>query len=379
MKKYICFFLSILLLSTITYAIGISPGKRTYDFVPGLSGEIEFSVINSEEQILYADIYVLGTLEEYFDLERTNIELAPGESRAFKTTFTLPFDIDLPPGEHRTDIVARQLPGPPSGLGSEIGAVAAVGLVTIVKVPYDGKYLDIKIEVDDKEVGENVNFKIILEALGKQTVSNVGGVLTIKDPDNKTVDTLDFTEDNILFQEIREVSLVWNSGDNEAAIYNAILDINYDGKIRQVEKEFRLGDLLIKILDLKERKIFRNQINAMEILTQSVWNGEIKHVFAELEIADKKTRSESNNYELWEEKAIPIYFDSTGLEKGNYEARVTLFYEGRITEKVFDVEITDRFLILNYTIYASIIVMIILIIFVLIRKSKLFKSKSKTK
>ncbi|MBU1245570.1 MAG: hypothetical protein ABIJ20_02620 [Nanoarchaeota archaeon] len=382
MKKIICVILCIIFFSLNVYAVGISPSKKIYEFEPGLSEIIEFNVINHGDEVLNIEFQVIGDLEKYFSLENAAMSLEPGETKLFKTELTLPQDLDLAPGDHRNLILASELPKEIEGGTTTIGAIAAVGYVVLVKVPYEGKYLDVLIEVSEAEINHNVYFKIILESLGKQTIENANGNLKIRDEYNETLTTLTFQESNILFKEKREADVVWEEGNDRAGIYNAILDLNYDEKTKHVEKSFRIGELLINILDLNEKEVLKNRVTKLEILTQSMWNKDIISAYAELEVESEKTKSQSVDYEPWEEKNIPIYFDSADFETGTYEAKVTLFYENQTSEKIFNIEIVSPLFSLgNLLIYMIIVVVVLLavILFVIFKKRKLFKSKNKLK
>ncbi|MBU3940617.1 MAG: hypothetical protein KKH88_01680 [Nanoarchaeota archaeon] len=380
MRKFICVIICFIFFSFNTYAIGITPGKSLYEFEPGLTDTIEFTILNYEGRVLDSEIFLVGDLKEYFDFEKINITLNPNERKLFTTKFALPPDLDLAPGDHRNLIVVSEsIEEEQSGL-TTVGAVAAVGYVVTVRVPYEGKYLDVLIQPGEAEINKDVHFKVILEVLGKQTVVNSNGNLKILDKDNKTLTTLYFQENNILFKEKRVIDLVWDGGYSEAGIYNAVLDLTYDEKTKQVEQSFRIGDLLINILDLNEKEILEGKITMLEVSTQSMWNKGIIDVYAELEIGGKQTKSPSVDYERWEEKMIPLYFDPAGLETGEYEAKVTLFYEGKTTEKTFDIKIVSPFFSpTNPLLYLMIVVVILLmvILVMLFKKRKLFKSKAK--
>ena len=164
MKKIILFILLVIFLSFNTCAIGVTPAKKVYDFEPGLSDTIEFTIVNSEDRFLYVEMEVIGDLKDYFDLKKTAITLDPKERKTFETTFTLPLNIDLAPGEHRTLILASETIPEVDGETPLVGAVAAIGLPVLVNVPYDGKYLDAVIEVKQAEVNKDVRFIIHLES-----------------------------------------------------------------------------------------------------------------------------------------------------------------------------------------------------------------------
>ena len=371
-KGFILIFYMFLLIVPV-YAIGISPAKLTYDFEPGMSKEIVFKVFNSGDYTLSSHVCLKGDLVEYFDFECVNITLTPGEEKEFETILFLPLSVDLDPGDRRTDIVAAEF----DDSDAQMGAVAAVGFLVIVKVPYEGQYLDAQLSAGNVGVGENVNFSINLQSRGLKKVDRAMGSLNIIDKTNKTIDTLTFAEENILPKETRDVYLVWNSGDNSAGIYDVNLILNYAGKERKDSTQFKLGDLFIEILDLKEKELLRNRINKLIVLTQSLWNDKINNVYVEVEISGKKSKSEMGSYKSWGQNNITVYFDTNGLSMGEYPAKVSLFYENKTTEKTFDVQIVNEGIFDVYWIYGLIAVALIVALFFFIKKRKLFKLKKK--
>lgn len=375
MFKKLIFVLCILLLSTNVYAIGISPAKVNFEFESGMVRHIPFKVFNVGDHTLNAKIFLRGDLKEYFDFEPVNVTLEPKEEIEFNITLSLPTNVDLDPGDRRTDIVAEEF----LESGSGVGAVAAVGLLVIVRVPYEGQYVDLDLMAKNAEIGEDVEFFVKLESLGLETVNKVDGTLNIFDETGIKVGTLSFVEPEIAPKEIRELELVWNSGNNLAGIYKAKLVINYAGKERDVEAQFRLGDLSIQVVDLIEKELISEGINKLLVVTQSQWNNQIDDVYTEVEIGGKKSKSEMTYYKPWSQNNITVYFDTHDLSLGNYKAKVTIFYENLTTEEMFDVQIINENPFNIYIIYGLIAGAIIVVLFFFIKKRKLFKSRDKLK
>ena len=206
--------------------------------------------------------------------------------------------------------------------------------------------------------------------------------MKILDRDNQTITKLNFQENDIRFQQKRDVDLMWEDGTDKAGIYRAVLEIDYDEKTQNAEAEFGIGDLLIDIIDLTKTEFIKDRITALEVSTQSMWNYQILNVYAELEVNGKKTKSQSVNYAPWQEQTIPIYFDPTGLELGDYEAKITLFYEGRTSQKTFDIKIVRKplFSLTGYSVYiivALTIIVVVAILVFIVKKRKLYKSRNK--
>ena len=116
---------SILLLLGEAAALGITPGRTTINFEPGLKKEISFSVINSEHKDMAVLLTVRGELNQSVALSELYTEFSSREE-----TKTLTYDISLPerfekPGLHEAEIVALELPKDFRTKGTFVGATLA--------------------------------------------------------------------------------------------------------------------------------------------------------------------------------------------------------------------------------------------------------------
>ena len=57
---------TIVLVSNVS-AIGITPGKRTFDFHPQMDEEVEFRVVNTEYKEMTVHLYKEGELAEFIE------------------------------------------------------------------------------------------------------------------------------------------------------------------------------------------------------------------------------------------------------------------------------------------------------------------------
>lgn len=85
-------FLTIFLLQiTNISAIGITPGRTTLNFEPGLSREVQFSIVNTEHKDMSVVFYVQGELNNSITLTQALATFsASEESKSFSYKVNLP-------------------------------------------------------------------------------------------------------------------------------------------------------------------------------------------------------------------------------------------------------------------------------------------------
>ncbi len=375
-KKYFLILIAVFLLSVNVYALGISPSKIELDFQPNLKQEFEFLALNSLNVSFPVEVFISGELEQYTNFEKQNVVLEPYENRAFKFTLELPDEFDEP-GNHTADLVVLQKELIQTEGGDyTIGAVVSVRSPMIVFVPFDGPFVDVIFESRNVEIGKEVPFLITFNNLGTEPIDQINGEVIIFDSKEESVGSLTLKE-SLNLNEEKQITLLWDSGDNTAGIYSAILKIDYSGGSSEEKAEFKLGSYFVDILEY-QKEIEKGKINKYESIILSTWNDPLQSVYAQLDInyLDELQvfKSESFALEGWENKTVTMFVDGTSMEKGTYPAKLSVFYGNTSTSINFDIEvITNRVII--YTV-AGIIVFVAVLLFILLRK-KLFKRNKK--
>ena len=95
------FILIILVIINQAMALGITPGRTTIDFQPGLEKEIEFSVINNEQKDMRVLFRAEGELARYITLkaESSIVEFSASESEK-KFAYAVKLPESLSGGSH---------------------------------------------------------------------------------------------------------------------------------------------------------------------------------------------------------------------------------------------------------------------------------------
>ena len=143
-------------------AIAISPAKFEFDFVSGLTQELEVTVVNTNSFPVNATISFKGVLSKYITYNTTIIELNSSGFSKQKFILKLPRFIDTP-GENSIAITANEVINPLAG-GIAVGT--AVESQIKINVPYPEKFVSIQFLTENVNEGEPVDFRINLKNKG---------------------------------------------------------------------------------------------------------------------------------------------------------------------------------------------------------------------
>ena len=384
-KKFCGFILILIVLFLIINikeadAFLVSPSKIEFDFQPNQEVSSDFIVFNRRNTTLNAIIFAEGYLNNSFKLSKDSVRLLPEQGEI--VNFKIDFPNDIKPGIHQHKIIVVETF---KQTGSGIGAKIALGIIVNIKKPYPGKYLETQLKATDVKVDEPVEFIVTASNFGLEDLENVQATIDIFDSDDKKIGSVKTDSKKILSKQGEELKATWNSLGNKAAVYTAKAIISYDGLTTEATTLFRLGDILIEILNITNTEIEKDTIDSVNVEIQSKWNGEIRDIHAELDVKDinKKvimsSKSETIDLGPWQTANLQIYIDAHNVEKGDYEGNVVIFYEGRTTEKEFIVTVKEKINLLLVTSILIIVILIILIIALMKRKTVKKINDKKTK
>ena len=134
---FIMLMMLLILISDVS-AIGITPGRKTVNYIPSLNSEVEFSVLNTENKDMNIAFNVKGDLAEYINITEDVISFSSSESgKDFIYNIQLPEELE--PGLHTADVAAVELPPDIDDLGMIVKATVSVVTQLQIYVPYPGK------------------------------------------------------------------------------------------------------------------------------------------------------------------------------------------------------------------------------------------------
>lgn len=379
-------FFSLFLFIPSVSALGMSPSKITMDFIPNEEFEFEGQVINTGDGTLEFDIYADAELKDFITLLTPDyLLLGPYQSSVFRFRIKLPDKFDRP-GEHIGIIWAA------TRVESEEGIAIArikVGMKIVVRVPYPGKYAEIKLDIENANVNDTVLFEITATNLGKENITSARGEIKILNMENETVVVLQTEGKPIETTKIETFRATWFS-DVEPGLYKVEATLFYDGENTSLEMAFNLGAPLIEIVNVSAESMVNGTIGKILTKIHSYWNQEIEDVYVELSVRDKngkiigEDKSKNVNVKPFSSPTITNYWDTTrGVSLGEYNATVVLHYLDRNDTAEFEIEVAEKTgmfgLPESLGNFVLIIIMVVVVIAVFVAVFLVFYTKKRKK
>jgi hypothetical protein len=343
-------------------SLGLTPAIIDQNFEPNGKFLASFNVLGaSENQDL--SVFAEGDFAEYVTFDKTNFTGG--------NTFTA--YIDLPAqttkyGKNKLYIKVKEVFDiDVQGIGTKL----EIGALIIIRVPYPGKYAEIRsLEITTTNENESVIFISKVENMGSQDITANVSVDIFSE--EQLIESIFLGSKEILFRGTK--SFAGATKGYKAGVYNATAIVDYKGDVKaEKEKQFKVGSLFVDIINWTS-EIIQGKISEFEIEIESKWNNDIENVYAEVNISKKGGFSDffktpSVKLGRWETGELTGFVNAENLESGKYEANITLFYEGKTTGKIVNVEVVKGELnatIMKYVVFAVIGVLVILIVIIVI-------------
>ncbi|MBI2662567.1 hypothetical protein HYX11_03850 [Candidatus Woesearchaeota archaeon] len=372
--------LVLLIVIPIGYSLGITPPAEELNFESGLSKTFQLNIYG-ENKPFEVKLSVSGELKDYIKLKQ-EVLTVPLEGLTLYYKINLPSE--LKPGRHKASIIIeQQLTVSETGAGkSTFGAMPAVGHVIIINVPYEGKYAEAKLNAPDVKIGEVINFVVTVTNYGSEALSNVQGTIKIYDSEGKEIISIGTDDKEVKKGESVELYAHWTP-NIKAGIYKAKVVVDYDNKKTEAETSFRIGDILVGIISLNPQEFVNGKINKMELEVESLWDSEIKNVYASIDIKKGKSKEETIatppvTLKPWQKDKLIAYLDTTNYETGEYNAEVTLNYADKTTQKDFKLTVNNPRESKNTSkTYSTLTIPIIIVVIILIISTSIILIKKR--
>ncbi|MBS3097877.1 hypothetical protein J4209_03740 [Candidatus Woesearchaeota archaeon] len=377
------FLLSLVLLPDAS-AVGIfiSPIEDIY-FEPNLQTSLDFGVKNNAGSDMHIGLAVGGDLAKYTSIstgEGNPIFVKAGETKGFQVVFNFPEHIEEP-GEHILKILADEQPRE----GGAFSVTSSVSSRITVHVPYPGRYVIWEFITDNGNVNETINFRFIVNNLGKEDIKNARGVVDIYGPSeegfNTKIGAIASETSEILSTKITTLNAILNTTGYRPGEYRAVGTLFYDEGKDAKEGFFRIGSLYVRLADYT-KKFRKDSIEKLNLNVESGWNSRIDDAYAIISIKDREDitnvfnelKTPSFYLKAWENKNISTYWDTHGLEVGAYNADIAIYYRNTTTIENVNLEVIEEkgSPLFNITALLIIIIVILVIgdVILLMRKRK---------
>ncbi|MFH0956899.1 MAG: hypothetical protein V1813_03480 [Candidatus Aenigmatarchaeota archaeon] len=358
-------------------AIGISPGRIEITFVPGQNSTYDMYVVGGGTENIVVSSKQTETcgLSQYIVPEKTEFVLDPGEKAYFSVNVALPSDYPRP-GLHDCAIVAEEVPVTGN---AGVSAFAAVQAQFWIRVPYPERYLEGRLVVSNVNLSETAHFAVNLGSMGLKDVT-ASALITVTDSSGRNVATLQTGNAFIESMGSGTLEASWDTSGMPAGRYYAEALVEYGGeKPLSLSSGFKIGDVLVKIINVTyPEEIFPDGIARLDVLVDSYWNDRIEGSYMTLEMEKDgdfagSGRSESFDLEPWEERLVPIYWDTRGLSEGEYDAVLAVHYAGKEERSTLALKIVPRqdpYMMLLLLLIAIAVAIAIAVVYAFMRKRR---------
>lgn len=336
--------LTIFLIIQNVSALGITPGRTTINFEPGLSQDVSFSIVNTEHKDMGVVFTVRGELAQYITLNKAFEEFSSGEeSKSFTYSVNLPQSFDKP-GLYEGEIVALELPSNFKEQGTFVGATVAVISQLHVYVPYPNKYVEAEINVIDS--GNEINFIIPVVNRGKLDIVNAKAIIDIYTVLNEKVATFETQSISLASLERSDLFAQWIPNVNPGR-YLAVATIIYDNERTVVQKEFNVGELILEILEVNVRDFRLGEIAKFNALIENKWSESLKDVYLNILVYNNEGeimadfKSPTYNLEALSKSEMVAYWDTGGVHEGTYDGKLSLKYGEKSIDRTVQLRISE--------------------------------------
>lgn len=344
-KSIFCLMFScmVLILLLNVSALGVTPGRKIVQFVPGDEQSLSFKIINSEDESVNLKIIVNGDLNESFIFENEKIIIDAGAEMDINYKFIMPSE--LTPGTHNQEITIVEVAE--TGTGSSIGAVVGVITQLQIRVAYPGKYAQVEFNVESAEAEQEVLFYLPITNLGQENLKSVSASIDIFDNANNKIAFVSTEKSPIQAGERKELIANWKA-DVTPGVYKAIAKTEYDGEEFVLEKTFNIGEKVLELTGVNVKSFTLGEIAKFEMDVENRWGDDIKNVYSQTHVFDENKNLiadfKSPTYDIGSlsNQTFFSYWDTDGIKKGTYDASVYLKYGEKFSKKNVQFEVSSN-------------------------------------
>lgn len=379
-KRFLILLIGIFLFGNVL-ALGISPARTTLDFEKNMKKSVSFDVLNAGGSDINIVFSAQGDLAEYISLPIKESKIL-GSEKSKRFSYDLNFPAELEPGLHTGEVFALQLPGDGGSEGSQILATLAVVTQVHLYVPYPGKYANAKMYIYSANVGEDVKFVIPVVSAGEFDLSSVRANVDVYNKMGEKVTSFNTDSTDVKSGAKKELVYNWKA-DVPIGEYVAKAAVVYDDGTINLEEKFSVGSKELELQDISVSGFSLGEIAKLEMLVENKWSESISDAHIETKIKDSdgdvvsSFESAAQDVEALSKKSFVSYWDTAGVNKGNYDAEVTINYGDKESKKNLKFEVSENELVvigLGYVISAEgeggtdtvVIVLIVVIIFLVL-------------
>jgi len=348
MKKRLVVMLTLVLfLLPNIIALGITPGRTTIDFSPGLEKSVVFSIMNSESKDLNLVVAAQGDLKDSVSISDNSFSMSASQG-AKEVTYNVKLPEKLSPGLHTADVVVVQLPDSFVQTGeASVGASLAVVTQLYVNVPYPGKYAESSLNVIGPESDGTITFVIPIVSKGEFDLVSVKATIDIYSSLNEKVTSIDTNEISVSGQSRGELVAKWDSSEVASGPYRAVATVSYDGDTLTTEKEFSVGQKRLSLEKIEVKDFSLGEIAKFEILVSNQWSETISGAYAEMDVYGSdgnilaNFKSPTSDISPLTKKLMVAFWDTKGVKEDVYDSKLFLRYGDQSEQQDLKLEVKE--------------------------------------
>jgi uncharacterized membrane protein len=226
LRQLLIVFSMLLALASPAAALGISPGRLTVDWQPGLQQQVDVVIFNNGAETNTFELQAEGEVGNWLTLTISEVTLAAGDNSRVTAMLKLPDT--LKPGTHKGGIIAVEKLPSAGVVGAKLGVESQVW----VTVPYPPRWMDVKLEFSNQ-----TGLAIYLSNPATETVSS--SVKVDVQRDGQTISSVDKGTVVLASGEGRNLDTVlsWDAGN-----YTVTATLQWDGGSNDDRIEFDLSE-----------------------------------------------------------------------------------------------------------------------------------------
>lgn len=346
-RKFAIFLAAALVLIIMpqVYALGVTPGRTTILFEPGLEQNISFLILNGGDSNVKIELSSIGELGRHIFLPEESFDIAAGQDKQASALIKLPNE--LSPGSHKAQIVVSEIFSDKTNGETYVGASASVITEINVIVPYPGKYAEADLYASASKDNNEVDFVMPIVNKGKLGIEKASAEIEIYDSLNRKKISISTNTISIAPGERGEVLAKW-TGNITPGEYNAVSTIIYDDQVLTIKKDFNVGNPVLEIDKISVNDFTLGEIAKFEILLENKWGEKLKGAYSKISVYDSdgslmdEFRSPLYDISPLEKAMIVSYWDTTGVKKGIYEGVLTIKYGENSVDKRIKLYISEN-------------------------------------
>lgn len=321
-------------------AWGVLPARQlgAYD---DTNQQFSFDLRNTELEEGYFQVNFGGELAQYASYSGAETIFFQASNREK----TIPIQLELQtgalePGRNRLRVIFSQVPGQ-----SDVTVGASVTLVgeIIVDVPYDRNFVEASLYTQPSRSNEPTPFQISLVNKGQEAIS-VHADMVIKGPTNEVIHRWSTSPFILDYQDAEKIRTTWD-GKKEPGTYAVEATVMYGQDSRVLQKTFSVGSREVAVQSLTADRFRLGEINQMTLQAKNTWNEQLEDVYAEVFVVDNSgnvVQSFTTNPQTipaFQTTELEGYWDTQGLEVGDYTLNVITHAEDDNSQYSFPVEV----------------------------------------